>query len=105
MSEAVTARIVGYVLNSVTLIISIYLLFRVLNMSRKIHSVADFINSEVFTDKFNNLVLNFFADVKNTRKVLEPVAPLLRDLASGVPWPPLPPETAAPLDVGPLFLD
>jgi hypothetical protein len=73
-------HVASYVLNSIAVLLVVYCLFKVFNLSRKVHSVGDFVHSEFFSSKFSSMILNYFADATNARRVLEPVAHVLRDI-------------------------
>jgi hypothetical protein len=70
--------IVNYVCCAISVILSAFCLFKVLNSSRKINSVSDFINGEVFSVKFQAMLSNYFSEPKNTKSVLEPIIPWIR---------------------------
>lgn len=72
-------HIVTYVCTSLTLIITLFCLFKTLNLRRKVESVSDFVNGEVFSTRFQTMLSNYFADVNNTKFVFEPVLPWFRD--------------------------
>lgn len=80
-----TPSIVSYVLNSIVLLLVLYCLFALWNMKRKVNSVADFVNGEVFSEKFQMMLNNFFANQTNTRRVFEPIASLMRDILAHRP--------------------
>jgi hypothetical protein len=90
-------NIFAYVCSSIAFLIAVFCLFKVMNTSRKINSLADFIHGEVFSVRFESLLTAFFADEKNTKIVLEPVLPWLRD-GSSVP-------NVPPLEKAVFFLD
>jgi hypothetical protein len=79
-SKCSTANIVMYVLCGLTILLVLYCLFKVFNISRKINSVSDFMNGEVFSSKFHSILSNYFADEKHTKLLLEPLMPWIREV-------------------------
>lgn len=73
-------EIVVYVCTTCSVLISLFALFKCLNLSRKINSVADFINGEIFSIRFQSMLSNYFSDEKNRRFVLEPMVPWLDEV-------------------------
>lgn len=70
--------IVTCVLSGIAIILSLYCLFKNFNLSRKVHTVSDFLNGEVFSGRFHTILSNYFANPENTRPLLEPLRELLR---------------------------
>jgi hypothetical protein len=69
-----------YVLGTVTLIIVIYCLFKNINLSRKINSVSDFINGEIFSEKFHSILSNYLSNPNHAKLLLEPLLPLVNEI-------------------------
>lgn len=75
-----TVNIVMYVMSSIAILLVLYCLFKVFNLSRKINSVSDFINGEVFSGKFHSILSNYFADESHTKLLLAPLMPWIREV-------------------------
>jgi len=73
-------NIVSYVVGGIAIILVLYCLFKVFNLSRKIHSVSDFVNGEIFSGKFHNILSNYFSDESHTKLLLEPIMPWIREI-------------------------
>lgn len=73
-------HIVTYVCCAISLLLSLFCLFKSLNLSRKINSVSDFINGEVFSTKFQSMLNNYFSDINNTKFVFEPIVPFIQEM-------------------------
>ena len=72
--------IVAYVCCAIAIVLALFCLFKILNLTRKINSVSDFINGEAFSTKFHSLLANYFSDSKNTKFVFEPIVPFMKDI-------------------------
>jgi hypothetical protein len=64
----------------IAIILVLYCMFKVWNLSRKVHSVSDFVNGEIFSSKFHAILSNYFADEEHTKMLLEPITPWIREL-------------------------
>ena len=53
-------------------ILVILLLFKTINLSYKVNTVSDFINGEVFSTKFYELVQNYFSNKQHVQDLLDP---------------------------------
>lgn len=71
--------IVNYICCSISILVSLFCLFKVLNSSRKLNSLADFMHGEVFSVRFESLMMNFFGDDKNTKAIFEPIVPWFKE--------------------------
>ena len=74
------AHIISYIVGGISLLIALFCLFKVLNVSRKVHSVSDFVNGEIFSSKFHQILTNYFSNEQYTRLLLDPLTPYIRDV-------------------------
>jgi hypothetical protein len=96
-----TANIVSYVCNAISIALSLFCLFKILNLTRKITALSDFATSDVFSVRFQTMISNYFSEIKNTKFVLEPILPWLRT-AFDTP-PELPAEKSPIANIGGTF--
>ena len=68
------------VLSGVAIILGLYCVFKSFNLGRKVNTVSDFVNGEVFSGRFHTILSNYFANEDNSKRLLEPTLPWLRDL-------------------------
>ena len=50
-----------------------FVIFKIFNLSFKVNTVSDFVNGEVFSTKFYELVQNYFTNKEYVRELLDPV--------------------------------
>lgn len=75
-----TFNIVSYSIGGITLLLVAFCLFKVFNLSRKVHSVSDFVNGEIFSTKFHQILTNYFSDETYTKLLLDPLTPYIKDV-------------------------
>ena len=75
-----TANIVSYVIGGVSILIALFCLFKVLAVSRKVQAVSEFVNGEIFSSKFHQILTNYFSNEKYTKLLLDPLTPYIRDV-------------------------
>lgn len=73
-------NIITYIVCGLTALLALFCLFKVLNVSRKVHSVSDFINGEIFSSKFHQILNNYFSNEQYTKILLDPLTPYIRDV-------------------------
>ena len=73
-------NIICYVVCGLTCLLTLFCFFKVLNVSRKVHSVSDFINGEIFSSKFHQILTNYFSNEQYTKILLDPLTPYIRDV-------------------------
>jgi hypothetical protein len=95
---ASTRDIVCYVFSAATLLLALFALLKVLNLSRKVGSGADFAQSEAFSAAVHSILDAYLADPDQLRRALQPSAPVLRDLVR-------PAERETVQDAGVLLVD
>lgn len=64
-------------------ILVIFLFFKVFNLSFKVHNVSDFVNGEVFSTRFYEMVQNYFNNKAKVRDLLDPVLSVYTDIKHG----------------------
>lgn len=73
-------NIAVYVLCGVIILLMAYCLFKVFNLSRKVNSVSDFINGEIFSSKFHDILSDYLSNQTNTKLLLAPIMPWIREV-------------------------
>lgn len=67
------AEVTLIVLVVILSILMAFVIFKIFNLSFKVNTVSDFINGEVFSTKFYELVQNYFTNKEYVRELLDPV--------------------------------
>jgi len=89
-------QIVLYCLFGVLLLLFAFLLFKIFNISTKLKLISTFLDGEVFSERFHNVIDNYFSHSETIDRLMDHVLPLVyahTSVVYGTPVTALPDDT------------